>query len=37
MVRADQVQEYKYIAPVLVSCTEANIKSVHFSTHKIGG
>lgn len=32
LVRADEKQDYQYVAPVLVSCAEAKIKSVHFAT-----
>lgn len=32
LVRADEKLKYQFIAPVLVSCAESNIKSVHFST-----
>lgn len=32
VVRADQELAYDWIAPVLVACAQADIKSVHFST-----
>jgi len=31
-LRADEVVSYEFIAPVLVACAQADIKSVHFST-----
>ena len=32
ILRADKNVLYEFIAPVLISCSEANIKSEHFST-----
>ena len=34
LIRADEALQYQYISPVLVSCAEAQIKSVHFSTRQ---
>lgn len=36
LVRADEKLHYRFIAPVLISCAEANIKSVHFATRQAG-
>jgi biopolymer transport protein ExbD len=36
VIRADQKVPYQWVAPVLVSCAQANIKSVNFSTKKPG-
>jgi biopolymer transport protein ExbD len=35
MIRADQAQQYVYVAPILVDCARANIKSVNFSTMEL--
>lgn len=35
MIRADKVQHYEYVAPVLVCCARANIRSVNFSTTQL--
>lgn len=32
MIRADQKLSYEYVAPILVDCARANIKSVNFAT-----
>jgi biopolymer transport protein ExbD len=34
VLRADQDIAYQWIAPVLVACAQADIKSVNFSTRK---
>ncbi len=34
ILRADQAIPYQYIAPVLVACSDAGIKSVNFSTKR---
>ncbi len=34
ILRADQDIAYQWIAPILVSCAQADIKSVNFSTKK---
>ncbi len=36
-IRADQVQQYLYISPILVACARANIKTVNFSTKRMPG
>jgi len=36
VIRADLGTQYQYVAPVLISCTVAGIKSVHFSTKPEG-
>jgi biopolymer transport protein ExbD len=32
ILRADRELAYNWIAPILISCAQANIKSVNFST-----
>ena len=32
ILRADRELAYNWIAPILISCAQANIKSVHFAT-----
>jgi biopolymer transport protein ExbD len=35
IIRGEKDMDYSYLAPVLVTCSEANVKSVNFNTNKV--